>query len=292
MTRQVEIFLADYEGLLLFAVLVLSLVVAAVAEGRAPLRDQSRDQLGRRWTSNLSLLVIGQVNATWVVAVSALALEASGIGEGFGLAPQLGLGFWSSFVLAFLLFELVNYWFHRALHALPWLWPIHAVHHCDTELDCSTTFRNHPLELLVIAPITVPLVYLLGFPAESVVLFQLVRTAILVFVHSNVQFPENLDRRLRLIIGTPDFHRVHHAAERPLTDSNFSTILPLYDYLFGTYRDCARSRLVAMRIGLEYLDRPADSRLDRLLLLPFFWRRMVPEKSSGSNRGSDGEEAA
>jgi len=275
-TELLSSFLVRFEGHLMFGTLIVVLTVAALSEAKAPLRDQTRGQLGGRWTANLSLLLIGQVNLTWVIAVSAVVLESLGANDQFGLAYLLGLGFWSSAALALLLFELVNYWFHRLLHKHPLLWRIHAVHHCDTELDSSTTFRNHPLELLVIAPFTVPLVYFIGLPAASVVLFQVIKTVVLVFAHSNVQLPEPVERKLRLFIATPDYHRVHHAAEQRYTDSNFSTVLPLFDYLFGTHQDLDRTRMLALRTGLNYLDRPSDSRLDKLLLLPFSWRRMVP----------------
>lgn len=285
MTEQLSAFLVSYEDQVLFGTLVLVFAISIVFEGMRPRREQTRKQLGTRWTANLSLLLIGQLNLTWVIAVSAVVLEWLGANQEFGLAYLLGLGFWSSALVALLLFEFINYWFHRALHKYPMLWRIHAVHHCDTELDSSTTFRNHPLELLVIAPFTVPLVYVLGLPAASVVLFQVVKTVVLVFVHSNIELPESVDRRLRLLVATPDYHRSHHAAEQRFTDSNFSTVLPLFDYMFGTYRDCEHRSLVGLKIGLGYMDKPADSRLDRLLLLPFFWHRSV--SADGGRRSSE-----
>ncbi len=281
MVDQLAAFLVFYEGEVLFGTLILTLTLAILAEAISPLRLQSRRQLRDRWAPNLALLLIGQLNLTWVLAVTAVVLESLGTNEQFGVAYWLGLGFWSSALFALLLFEFINYWFHRALHRYPLLWRIHAVHHCDTELDSSTTFRNHPLELLVIAPFTVPLVYLVGLPAASVVLFQVFKTVVLVFVHSNVEIPESLDRKIRLLIATPDYHRVHHAVDKRCTDSNFATILPLFDYLFGTYRALDRARTMKLDIGLEYLDQPADSRLYRLLILPFFWRRML---ASGRRR--------
>ena len=282
MTELLSNFLVAFEAQVMFGTLIALLVVAALSEGSFPLRNQTRGQLGKRWVANLSLLLIGQINLTWVIAVSSVVLQSLGANENFGLAYVLELGFWSSAILALLLFEFINYWFHRALHKYPLLWRIHAVHHCDTELDSSTTFRNHPLELLVIAPFTVPLVYFLGFPAASVIFFQVVKTIVLVFAHSNVLLPESIERKIRLFIATPDYHRAHHAAEQRYTDSNFSTVLPLFDYLFGTYQNLERERLLQLRTGLNYLDRPEDSRLDKLLLLPFFWRRMVPTMETGS----------
>lgn len=272
--------LVRYENEVLFITLIAAIFVSAFFEALRPRRDQSRSQLVRRWPTNLGLLVIGQLNLSWVVPVSALLVSTWSGDEAFGLAPMLGLGFFTSTVLALLVFEFLTYWFHRWLHTNPLLWRIHAIHHCDTEVDFSTTFRNHPLELLVIAPITIPVVFLLGFPPAAVVAYQLVKTAILLFAHSNVRIPERVDRVLRLFVATPDYHRVHHSMEQAYTDSNFSTVLPVYDYLFGTCRSRPASELESMPIGLDYLREPADSRIDRLLLAPFLWKRAVSRRAA------------
>ena len=41
-----------------------------------------------------------------------------------------------------------------------------------------------------------------------------------------MRMPERLDRVLRLIVITPDVHRVHHSATPRETDSNFGFHLP------------------------------------------------------------------
>ena len=40
---------------------------------------------------------------------------------------------------------------------------------------------------------------------------------------------------LSLFIVTPRFHAAHHAVDRAYGDRNFSTILSLWDRLFGSY---------------------------------------------------------
>ncbi|MCG6871683.1 MAG: sterol desaturase family protein, partial [Gammaproteobacteria bacterium] len=199
---------------------------------------------------------------------------------------QFDLGFAVNLLLAVLVFEFINYWFHRALHAYPWLWRIHAVHHSDTELDFTTTYRNHPLELFVVAPFTIPAVLLLGFPVAVVVSYQLMRMAISITAHSNIRLPKKVDYWLRWIVITPDYHRVHHSSDPQFTDSNFAGAFPLWDYVFGTAKAIQWEKHPSMEIGLEYFREPVDSRLDRLVLMPFVrWprRASIPALQAGQN---------
>ena len=189
-----------------------------------------------------------------------------------GLLRHSGIGFWPMLLLAIFSFELMSYWFHRALHAFPILWRVHAVHHSDTEVDFTTTYRNHPLELYINAPLTIPVILIMGFPVEVVTAYQLLKTSISVFAHSNVRLPAGLDRALRFVLVTPDFHRLHHCSEKVFTDSNFSAAFPIYDYVFGTAKSRPYDEQETMELGLEYFRDPVDSRLDRLLLMPFVWR--------------------
>ena len=233
-----------------------------------------------RWANNIGLTLINQVNVSLVSFVAAVAVAWWGGEEGIGLFSRSDLGLVPMLLMAILAFEFVSYWFHRALHVVPWLWRIHAVHHCDTELDFTTTYRNHPLELYVNAPLSIPVILLLGFPVAVVVLYQLLKTSISVLAHSNTRLPERLDRVLRCLVITPDYHRLHHSSDRHYTDSNFCAAFPIYDYLFGTARTAPYGMHESMDLGLQYFREPLDGRLDRLLLMPLAWRPRRKEPAS------------
>ena len=90
------------------------------------------------------------------------------------------------------------------------------------------------------------------------------------FSHANLTLGPRVDGWLGRLLVTPDFHRMHHSAERRFTDSNYGMLLPWWDHLFGTasapaHGDEARR----MQLGLEYFRQPAAQRLDRMLLQPF-----------------------
>jgi sterol desaturase/sphingolipid hydroxylase (fatty acid hydroxylase superfamily) len=144
------------------------------------------------------------------------------------------------------------------------------VHHADLDFDTTTGVRFHPLEILLSASIKMGAVLLLGAPALGVLLFELLLNATSLFNHGNVRLPAWLDRALRLVLVTPDMHRVHHSIHPRETNSNFGFNLSWWDFLLGTYRARPADGHEGMTIGLEQFRDPTEaSRLDRLLLLPF-----------------------
>jgi sterol desaturase/sphingolipid hydroxylase (fatty acid hydroxylase superfamily) len=273
MLEQVPGFLVDNRVLLTFLAVIVSLILFPLLEGFIPTRSLPRQVLRRRWPTNLGLLVINQFNVSLIAATATVFVAWWTAERELGLLTHLELGFWTATLITLLAFEFISYTYHRLLHSVPVLWRMHAVHHCDTDIDFTTTFRNHPLELLTIVPFSVPFVILLGPPAASVVLYQIIRSLVLVFAHSNLRIPVSVDRCLRWFITTPDYHRLHHSNDRQYTDSNFCPTFPIYDYLFGTAKHVPQAQLPEMDLGLDYLSTPRQTRLLNLLLLPFVWNR-------------------
>jgi len=89
------------------------------------------------------------------------------------------------------------------------------------------------------------------------------------FNHSNVRLPSRLDAALRLVIVTPDMHRVHHSILPSETNSNFGFNLPWWDWILGTYLAQPSAGHAGMTIGIEQFRTRRDLWLDRLLLQPF-----------------------
>jgi sterol desaturase/sphingolipid hydroxylase (fatty acid hydroxylase superfamily) len=113
-------------------------------------------------------------------------------------------------------------------------------------------------------------IMLLGPPVLAVVLFEVILNATSMFNHGNVRLPETLDRFLRLIVVTPDMHRVHHSVEDDETNSNFGFNLPWWDRLFGTYRAQPRAGHEAMIIGIRtFREDKWCSWLPGMLAIPF-----------------------
>lgn len=129
------------------------------------------------------------------------------------------------------LFDLAGYWTHRWYHEVPQLWRFHAVHHSPEDMDWASGFRAHPFDGTLIAPAFFFLIAA-GFPAETSGLIALAQILLGLFLHANVRLRL---RPLSKIIMTPEFHHWHHSNEDDAVWRNYSTFLPLWDIVFGTY---------------------------------------------------------
>jgi sterol desaturase/sphingolipid hydroxylase (fatty acid hydroxylase superfamily) len=113
-------------------------------------------------------------------------------------------------------------------------------------------------------------IVLLGPPVLAVVIFEVLLNGTSMFNHANVRIPLAVDRLVRLLIVTPDMHRVHHSHRQHETNSNFGFNLSVWDRLFGTYRDQPQDGHKDMIIGIDTWRDPAHcTRLPGLLSLPF-----------------------
>jgi sterol desaturase/sphingolipid hydroxylase (fatty acid hydroxylase superfamily) len=222
-----------------------------------------------RWPSNFGVLVVDAVAVRLLIPTAAAGVALVAAAHGFGLFHLVGSPFWLAALAGFLALDLVIYGQHVVFHHVPWLWRLHRMHHTDLDIDVSTGGRFHPIEILLSMLIKMATVALLGVPAGAVVAFEVVLNASSMFNHSNVAMPAWLDRVVRLLVVTPDMHRVHHSVLRQETDSNFGFNLPWWDRLFGTYRAEPRAGHDGMTIGLPVFRDPGELRLDRLLTQPF-----------------------
>jgi len=103
----------------------------------------------------------------------------------------------------------------------------------------------------------------------AVIIFEVVLNATAMFNHSNIRIPKAVDRIVRLLVVTPDMHRVHHSVEDDEANSNFGFNLPWWDRLFGTYRDQPRAGHEAMTIGIHTYNKPKlVAWLPGMLILP------------------------
>lgn len=238
-------------------------------EHLSPIRRQTA-VAGTRWTSNISLLVIGSlISGLFVPAglVGFASLQPPGdmARHGWPIALQ--------FAATFLVLDLWQYCQHRLSHTIPLLWRMHLVHHSDTSIDVTTTERHHPLEFVTGTALTLLVIYTLGLPAAGVAFYLLSATVVSLYAHANLRPPRMLDRVMRRFIVTPPLHAIHHSDLRAQTNSNYATVLPLWDRLFGTYVDPDAGPVE--RYGLEYFHAPRDSGLGRVLLQPFLYRQQM-----------------
>jgi len=244
------------------------LLVMAAWQRFAPRRIPTQ-ATARRWSHNLGLVVLDTILLRLLVPATAIGAAVLANERQWGLFNRANLPEWADVILAVALLDLVIYLQHVAFHAVPVLWRLHKVHHTDLDYDTTTGVRFHPIEIILSAGIKMAAVLLLGAPALSVLIFEVLLNATALFNHGNVRIPSPVDRVLRWIVVTPDMHRVHHSVIRKETDSNYGFNLPWWDRMFRTYRDQPADGHRGMTIGLEAYRDASRLTLARLLALPF-----------------------
>lgn len=153
---------------------------------------------------------------------------------------------------------------HVLLHKLPFAWRFHRVHHSEEEVDVTTAFRQHPGESVWRVLWQLPAIVLLGLPMWIVAVYLTISVINAQLEHANLRVYEPLDRLLRLLVVTPNMHKVHHSRRQLETDSNYANIFSVWDRLFGTYTK--RVDFDALRYGLDDVDGSATLR--GLLTMP------------------------
>lgn len=155
--------------------------------------------------------------------------------EGWGLSRWLGLVGWTEIIVSIVVLDFFNYVWHRANHRIRFLWRFHKAHHTDTEMDLTTALRFHPGELLISSVMKGLWLLAWGPTVVAWFLFEALVSFCAQFHHSNIDFPDRVERVLSWIIVTPRFHAAHHAVDQRYGNRNFSTIFNLWDRLFGSY---------------------------------------------------------
>jgi len=222
-----------------------------------------------RWFNNLSIIAID--NLLLALLVPAIAIKTAMIAQkgGWGLFNYTHVPYWISVICSVLFLDMVIYLQHLMFHAVPLLWRFHMMHHADLDIDVTTGLRFHPVEILISMVIKVAAVTVIGAPVLAVLLFEILLNGTSMFNHSNVRLPYNIDRFLRLLVVTPDMHRVHHSVTIRETNSNFGFNFPWWDRIYGTYRAQPAAGHEGMKIGLAQYRNRGQVTLPRLLALPF-----------------------
>jgi lathosterol oxidase len=117
------------------------------------------------------------------------------------------------------------------MHAVPFLWRFHAVHHSSRAMDWLAGSRLHLVDIVVVRAISFVPLYALGFDETALLVYVLFVSFHAVWIHANWRFEL---RALSPWLVTPAFHHWHHAADAEAIDKNFGVHLPWFDRWFGT----------------------------------------------------------
>src|SRR5262245_22821780 len=240
------------------------MALGALLETGVPMFAAKPWRHGRR-AANLGLTAVSFLS-NWLLA--SLAALAALTFRPAGLMAQLRWPTWVETFIGIVVLDFsVGYLSHRTMHIWPPMWRFHQIHHSDPFVDVTTTYRTHPVEtvwrfLFAIVPI-----WVLGIPAQAVVIQRLLQATNGVIEHANIRLWPPLDRLLSLVFVTPNVQKIHHSREISETNSNYANLLTIYDRLLGPYTPAARAAAVVY--GLDDADSKAIASFPGLLSMPF-----------------------
>lgn len=148
----------------------------------------------------------------------------------------------------FLVFDdMVQYWWHRLSHSVPWLYKLHRPHHNAEYLSIRVAYRNNIFYYLLMPNIWLSgmLIFLGGGWVYAGYL--IVKATVIYGAHSDVRWDAPLYKIKWLspvmwiverTISTPSTHSAHHGKHKSdgITHykGNFGNLLFFWDVLFGT----------------------------------------------------------
>jgi sterol desaturase/sphingolipid hydroxylase (fatty acid hydroxylase superfamily) len=257
--RASEVYALAYFGLVL---------AVALVEWAVPLRPVT-DTLRLRWLSNIGIAVLSTVLVRSTFPMVAVGWAAFCRARGWGVFSHVAVSAWLAFLLTIVALDLLVYAQHYLMHRVPLLWRIHRTHHTDQEYDFSTGLRFHPLETVVGTAVSFAVIMALGAPPSAVFFLQLLALGVSFIDHANVRVPAPWDRVLRLVLVTPDMHRIHHSQDAHEGQSNFSNVFSWWDRLFATYVDQPAAGSTGMTFGVVGFGERKHLSLPWMLAQPF-----------------------
>ena len=216
------------------APIVIMLVIVAggtLVESAIPAEPK---QLARHTLFNVAYgVMLGWMRLALAPVVGVgITLIFNHLGSGWIALPAHGWLLIASALVYVAVIDFLEFAFHRAQHAVPFLWAMHSFHHSDPAVNISTATRNYWLELPIKALFVYPVAAIL-FSVPPVVLAIYSGTTIWHSVnHLNVRWRSPIPW---FVLNNPQFHRLHHSIRPEHYNRNFSPYFPIWDLLCGTY---------------------------------------------------------
>lgn len=240
-------------------------VILIILEFILPRRGRIYTRL-LRWGSNIGVNIIN-VLVVWLIKLIPVFTVA--VIPFKGLFYFMDMPKWIEITLSFIVLDFVIYQQHKLFHLSPVLWRIHRMHHTDRDLDFTSALRFHPFEIVISMIIKVITVNIVGIDFKILLLFEAYINLFALFNHSCIWIPLALDRILRLLIITPDMHRIHHSTYISECNSNYGTIVSWWDFIFKTYAKSPKDGHKEMKIGVYNYMEKRYQKLHWMIITPF-----------------------
>lgn len=255
-------FIETYKGVFIGTVLVILLVTESIFK----LRKRVQSRLRRIWI-NVVLAVPALLLARLLLSPIVIGLAYKNQSWHWGLNYAFDAPIWLKSTLAFLLLDYSMYWWHVLMHRWPLLWRFHLVHHADLDMDVTTAFRFHFGEMVGSVIFRSLLVMVLGISPIMLLFYEFIFQIEVLFHHSNIRLPIKMERLLSKVIVTPRMHGLHHSVLKTEADSNFSSVLNVWDRLHRTFSPQLDKPDIC--IGVPAYANEHELTIGKLLKMPF-----------------------
>jgi sterol desaturase/sphingolipid hydroxylase (fatty acid hydroxylase superfamily) len=205
---------------------IAAVVLLSAAELRWPARQQRVD-----WRVNATATMFYFAGTLLLLPLVSLAFGH--FTQGFSVFSLRGLPLWLAAPIYILAADFTEFAFHRAQHAVPVLWRMHALHHSDRAVSASTTFRHYWLDIVAKGLTIYPLLGLIFEPTAPILALYSVISFWHVVAHANLPIDFG---RWSWVLNSPAYHRRHHSADPAHYNQNFAGLFPIFDVLAGSYR--------------------------------------------------------
>lgn len=126
-----------------------------------------------------------------------------------------------------------EYWLHRALHDIPILWRLHAIHHQIEGMNAARSYSHWAQDAVYLAVITVPLIFIVESPQSFVALITTFYLISNYYMHTDnpaLSFPPFM----RHFLADNIYHHYHHSRSVEHWGRNYCSFFSFYDRIFGT----------------------------------------------------------
>ncbi len=153
----------------------------------------------------------------------------------FQLLELNELPFFARIFIFFIIVDFVQWWTHRLLHRVEFLWNFHKVHHSVKQMGFAAHLRYHWMEPVVYNSLKyIPLAIIGGFSAKDVAFVHFFNITIGHLNHANINWDYGW---FKYVFNNPKMHIWHHSRELPEERKfgvNFGITLSIWDYIFKT----------------------------------------------------------
>ena len=136
------------EGLIRLLFFLAFIIIFMIYEQFFPFYKRS-SKFFSRWIVNFLFVAIDTLALRIFFPILAVGMAYLCEERGLGILNNLSFPFWVSLFISILLLDLGIWFQHFLFHKYNIFWRFHKIHHSDEELDFSTGFRFHPVEILI-----------------------------------------------------------------------------------------------------------------------------------------------